>query len=1802
MNILNLFQDAYKQYPEKIAIIDGENTSTYEELDQKSNLIAEFILHKIGPRQPILLVLEPSIEQIIVLLGILKACCYYIPCDVRLTEERLDFILHNSDAKLIISAKDCVFSELFTCNIETININKLSFSASSLTYDLPTPTQHDLAYVIYTSGTTGQPKGVKISHGNLHALFSSTQKVFAFSKNDNWAYVHSYGFDFSVWEIWGALTTGATLILFSYETIISPELFINQLMTQKISVLNQTPSAFYRVNDGLLHRITSQKTVHLRYIIFGGEKLEISNLQPWINFSRNATCPILVNMYGITEGTVHCTFSLVQATYALYGTKSIIGKPLADYQFYLLPIEDMGHELLISGPAVCQGYIKCPDLEKEKFVEIDNRIYFRTGDLIQQLDDQLEYIGRFDDQVKIRGYRITLGEINHYLGANPNVQSAVTLPITRDQDTQLVGFVTLAEQAHGALQHQYQTQISNWEYIYEQLYACNFKQKDYRFNIQGWNNSLTNQPFSPFAMQEWLQDTLEKIRSLQPKSVLEIGCGSGLILFGLLDEIETYSGIDISQQAINQLRALIPQSHVTLYAAEAMHIDAIPDLKNKKFDCIVINSVIQYFPSIQYLSSLLKKLQGFWGSQTCLFLGDIRNYHLLPEYHYYVANHRGQILGQTLEQIREHTYTGVLQEKELLISPDFFQYEAVKALNIANATICLYRKQNSYENELNLFRYDVIIKNAGSQSLSDRRIVYYNETSLSLSQLLEQMDFDKEILIVSCFDRTLNELSSALRSDPSLSLSTARCINTTIPELKKTVEHAQLQARYLLNSKGSSYFEAVFYRGACPDVFSTAPEASSICYANHPIEIEHDLFAHLRKKLPFYAIPSYLHVIDHLPITVHGKVDKRKLKEFHDQQSYLHSFILKEQDATNENKSHVQFVMMAIWKKVLKLKTVDIEDDFFEIGGDSISSLQIIHCCKQAGLQITIRDLFKYRTIRRLLPVMEKQTGTEASLSFPDSHFNLSLIQDWFVQSHQGTIHDYCQTFVMELQPHIDSQIWLNALKTLFANRSIFKLRFKKHDGQWVQYFDTYAAVTIYPEFVAISDSAQMIQRMQLSKAILNIEQGSSTYVHFFVENSRRFCAIAIHHLLFDAISWKYFVDDLCAIYTNYEHYRQQLLRPERMHYAEYVNALNQIPLTHLLDDLNFWLSQIGPNFFAKQKVHYDKTRYLVQSFPIGSRFLPAIDAVALQIASLYLSLCSVKKQEIVLTIEKHGREDFIHSHIESSLGWHTSMFPLKLSFSEQLSYVELVEEIKKLFLAIPHGGVTFLAAKRQGLLPLQADEFHSDISFNFLGNFDNTFDDHAVVKQVSPLIENFNQIDLTSPFTLQVNTVIQNNHLLVHFIYADTITEQVGMLTKQFEKYLGKGIFFNQPVDPYPLTPMQNYLQSFSDFPFQFHQLALVLDAPISRIHLEQALLMILRNHTIFNMCFENGQQYVYTKEKKLAVTEYWAEKVYPECLQDVLLADLQKPFHELDDYLVRLNIIYTNDKTQILLLAYHQYVLDGWALQQFLSLWSANIIALERDCPSLAKSQDFYLKYLEQLPKMKLSLVEPPLAQDRVSALEILRERFGSYRKGPNAYGKVIHKISLDLSDSLQAFCKTQKMTMGTCLMTAFAYFLSGNQAKFIGFKTIESGRQHHEFDHTLGALTRVHLVGVNTEQNFNQSMCDLSNQLLTLQEGRAEIESISEIQEDELVVSFQNFKKIQELSTHFANRNILQFVSWERSNTPMTIRFVPSQDLEIWVGYQEAYFTQAEVKRMCEEFVKNMVERISYGSLAKELDIIS
>ncbi|MFB2880052.1 non-ribosomal peptide synthase/polyketide synthase, partial [Floridanema aerugineum] len=448
-----LFEEQVLKTPQSVAVVFENQRLTYSELNDRSNQLAHY-LRSLGVGADVLvgICVERSLEMIVGILGILKAGGAYVPLDPTYPQDRLSFILEDAQISVLLSQQHLV-EKLPQHQARVIYLDSEweTIAQHSQSNPQDTATSSNLAYIIYTSGSTGQPKGVLVNHSNVVRLFAATDDWYRFNAQDVWTLFHSYAFDFSVWEIWGALLYGGKLVVVPYLVTREPESFYKLLVEEKVTVLNQTPSAFRQLIPAALSAET-EGDLRLRLVIFGGEALEPKHLQPW--FERYGDqMPQLVNMYGITETTVHVTYRPLSMA-DVNGTASVIGRPIRDLQVYVLdqhlqpvPVGVPG-EMYVGGAGVTRGYLNRDDLTTERFIRDrfshnPNARLYKTGDLARYLPNgDLEYLGRIDQQVKIRGFRIELGEIEALLASHPAVRESVV--VVREDvpgDKRLVAYV-----------------------------------------------------------------------------------------------------------------------------------------------------------------------------------------------------------------------------------------------------------------------------------------------------------------------------------------------------------------------------------------------------------------------------------------------------------------------------------------------------------------------------------------------------------------------------------------------------------------------------------------------------------------------------------------------------------------------------------------------------------------------------------------------------------------------------------------------------------------------------------------------------------------------------------------------------------------------------------------------------------------------------------------------------------------------------------------------------------------------------------------------------------------------------------------------------------------------------------------------------------------------------------------------------------------------------------------------------------------------------------------------------------------
>ncbi|MBO3797193.1 non-ribosomal peptide synthetase, partial [Bacillus subtilis] len=457
--IHELFEEQVERTPENIAVVADNQKLSYKELNSKSNQLARVLKGRgIKAESIVGIMMERSVNMVIGILGILKAGGAYLPIDPEYPSNRIVNTLNDSRASLLITSKNII--EKLNCKMVGEEINKRDIIlfdqieeqlVQEKQTNLNTTSQpKDLAYIIYTSGSTGRPKGVMIEHQNVTRLLINEKMEFNFNDNDVWTMFHSMCFDFSVWEMYGALLYGGKLIIIPSDTAKYPKAFLEILEKEKVTVLNQTPTAFYNLANEELKK--AKKELKLRYVIFGGEALNPGNLK---DFKLRYPEVKLVNMYGITETTVHVTFKEITSR-EIQSRKSCIGKPIPtlttyvlDQNMKLVPLGREG-ELFIGGKGVARGYLNRPELTAEKFLlnpYIPNERLYRSGDLVRlNSDGELEYLGRIDKQVKIRGFRIELGEIESCLIKHVLIKEAIVVELSDEQDdSYLCAYVVLED-------------------------------------------------------------------------------------------------------------------------------------------------------------------------------------------------------------------------------------------------------------------------------------------------------------------------------------------------------------------------------------------------------------------------------------------------------------------------------------------------------------------------------------------------------------------------------------------------------------------------------------------------------------------------------------------------------------------------------------------------------------------------------------------------------------------------------------------------------------------------------------------------------------------------------------------------------------------------------------------------------------------------------------------------------------------------------------------------------------------------------------------------------------------------------------------------------------------------------------------------------------------------------------------------------------------------------------------------------------------------------------------------------------
>jgi amino acid adenylation domain-containing protein len=1001
----HLFEAQVARTPDAVALVYQGASMTYAELNASANRLARYLVRKgVGPDQLVGICVERGLDMVVGLIGILKAGGAYLPLDPSYPPERLAYILKDASPKLAL-AQAVTREKLADAAVEVIALDDdwariKRMSGENLEPNLNSVSEEEMAYVIYTSGSTGDPKGVVVTHANVTRLFSSTDPWFHFNEHDVWTLFHSIAFDFSVWELWGALLYGGRVVVVPHLAARSPVDFYRLLCKEGVTVLNQTPSCFVQLIDA---QAQSPKDLQhtLRTVVFGGEALELRTLRPWIR-RNGAQRPQLVNMYGITETTVHVTYCPLTQEDIESERGSLIGKPIPDLRLYILdphrqpvPVGVSG-ELFVGGAGVARGYLKRPGLTRERFIRDpfsstpDARLY-KTGDLGRwRGDGTIEYLGRNDHQVKIRGFRIEPGEIEAALLEHPAVRQAVVMAREDSPgEKRLVAYVVSDRSAPAGAGNEKSAEtlreavVQDWEALYEGTYGTQNEVSGPTF--VGWNSSYTGQPIPVSEMQEWLACTVERILALKPKRMLEIGCGVGLILQKVAPHCEAYLGTDISASAIEQLRKWTATqqdlSHVKLDHRAA---SALGDLPAASFDTVVLNSVAQYFPDVEYLLAVLREAVRVLVPGGKVFAGDIRDLSLLSMFHNAVELNQAAA-SVSVGQLRRRVATAIAEDKELVVDSCFFEALPGNMPGIAAAEVKI--KRGHCVNELTRYRYDVTLTVANE--VEPRPIVttlYWSSDLGSLSRLesdLRRKCWSGALVRGIPNGRLSREAAARVlveNADERLDVgSLRRQLNELDPfgiepeQIWKLAEAHGFEAIIKPGCRGCfdvQFLDRDSSRAAArgvPEITAAKPWAA---YTNDPLEngfrqqLIPELREHLKRRLPDYMVPSAWAMLRQMPLTSNGKVDRRALPAPQARTGEGGEYIAP--------RNSIEKTLAEIWAQLLQVDRVGAHDNFFEMGGHSLHGMKLIaRVAERLNVRLAVIALFRHPKLEELAAVVE---------------------------------------------------------------------------------------------------------------------------------------------------------------------------------------------------------------------------------------------------------------------------------------------------------------------------------------------------------------------------------------------------------------------------------------------------------------------------------------------------------------------------------------------------------------------------------------------------------------------------------------------------------------------------------------------------------------------------------------------------------------------------------------------------------------------------------------------------------------
>jgi len=1237
-SFIAVFERQVAAAPSRAAAIADGDALTYATLNTRANRLAHLLRGMdVRPGMPVGVLVPRGLDYLPALIGIAKAGGVFLPLDPAYPADRLRYMVEDSGVGIVLTTSELA-GELASRppaalrHLILISDHRQEDAAAASRLllhpasELARQPDHnppmanggrDLLYMLYTSGSTGMPKGALVRHdGALNHIFAEFRLLRC---DQNMAFLQSApaSSDISVWQCLAPLLIGGRVVFADHETVCTPSALFELIRRERVTLIELVPMVLQGLIDHIAHLTTSERELsHLQWAMVTGEAVSVALVNRY--FEVLPTVP-LINAYGPTEAADDvCQHALLEP---LPETQAAvpIGVPIdnmsilvVDHRTTLVPIGVPG-EICVSGIGVGAGYWRQPERTAAAFVpnpyagETHGDVLYRTGDIGRwRLDGTLEFLGRSDDQVKIRGFRVELGEVEAALTRHPQIREAIV--VNRDDNTEQQQLAAYLQVRVAPAQSDIllQEQIALWKDLHERSYGeVEPESIDPTFNTTGWDSTYTGAPLTAAEMEECVANAVGRIVELGPRNLLEIGCGTGLLLYRLVSHCARYWGTDLSAAAIHRLeRDRDRVQRIGLDRAE-LRVQTANDftgLPPHGIDTVVLNSVVQYFPNIDYLLRVLDGVAQRCVDGGAIFLGDIRSLPQLRSYHASVELFRAAD-GMTCGALSERVAAQLAREQELALAPQLFRLVAAEFPRIG--TIELRPKRGVIHNELTRFRYDALLRvgtvpllpatpaNAWcdwrhDQPAFEGLIAHLRDTRPSYWGLRHvanaRLTAERRIL------RWLDEASSLLTAGDLRGSLREQAVPALDPEalwrLAETLPyHVDIQIEP--DSVDGEFAVLFRHRDAAPAridpsqlLCDGSPFSLADC-ANNPLQEAFTrrllpcLREFLKTVLPGHMIPSSFTVLERFPVMPNGKVDRRALPA---------PVVVASDGASPRNAT--EEAVKAVWTEVLGVAQPGIHDNFFSLGGHSLKATQVVSRLQQRlGKAVALREIFSSPTIAELAALIDRESegaaGDVIAVTPEAEHYPVSRSQQrLWVLSQVGGAEAYHMSDALRLRGTLDVKALQGALAAVVDRHEILRTRFIEV-GQELRQVVAKAVPTLL-DVIDLSEhgdpaAALRQEAMRHAQEPFDLAAGPLLRVRLLRFGSDDHVLLfGMHHIISDGWSLDVLSRELMALYGAACQGRGTELPPLVVQYRDYA-AWQEARLTRRLETLRtYWLAKLA--------------------------------------------------------------------------------------------------------------------------------------------------------------------------------------------------------------------------------------------------------------------------------------------------------------------------------------------------------------------------------------------------------------------------------------------------------------------------------------------------------------------------------------------------------------------------------------------------------------------------------------------------